>query len=226
MSASLSRLLKDFSDPPTPALFDAGVPQATLIEVPQVVEEPVALEPVVPEVDIEAERKEAFEQGKAEGRAEMEAELRAQLQAEFDAKLAEKSTENDAAIEALKAESRDEIAKLTVDRIDALRDELTAFLSAQVLNALLPLAEERVVNGAIDVLTREVKALFEEEGATEITVHGKAEFASAFEEKINDGELKIRFRESDDSGLTVELGDKVIVARLSDWAEGVQELLK
>ncbi len=214
MSASLARYLKDFSAPAAP-----------IVEPPEVFDLsesdtfPQFIEPEEPPIDLEAERRQAYEKGMAAAVQEM--------QPGFDEKLAAMEKSHAEELARLKEAHEAELAALTATKIEEMRDNLTATLSANTLNALLPVIDEVIAKKAVDELAREVAAIFEEEGdALTITIHGSQALGELLEEKIKDIGVKIRHRDSDGPDLTLEVGERIIVARLSAWAESLRELLK
>lgn len=209
MSASLARFLKDFSEP----------------ELPPVVFEPssgfdvesVSFEPEEPPVDVEAERAEAY----AEGRAAAEAELRGEFEAQILALQENKNKE----LEALKAENVAALASVSA-KVDLARDQLIQQVSAATMNAFLPLVDEMLAGKAVELLAEQLREAFSAEDGVELCVHGQAEMTQALEDALGDAGFRIRHVEAASPDLTVEHGDMIFATRLSAWIDGVRELLQ
>ncbi|MCO6187114.1 hypothetical protein [Rhizobium sp. L1K21] len=211
MSASLARFLKDFSEPELPpVVFEEPSPAGFDME-------SLSLEPDEPPVDIEAERAEAY----AEGRAAAEAELRDQ----FQAQIAEMEEARRNELETIKAENAAALANISA-KVDLARDELIQSLSAAAMNALLPLIDEMLANKAIEILAKQVRDGFSADDGVELRVHGPAELTEAFVTALGEADFTVKHIEADSPDLTVVHGDMIFATRLSAWIDGVRELLQ
>ncbi len=213
MSASLARFLRDFSEPELPqAAFAPSATAAMDIDIAS-----LSNEPEEPPVDVEAERAEAY----AEGRAAAEEELRA----EYEARIAAMEEAHRNELETIKAENAAALSAIS-GRVEAVRQEIVQEVSAAALNALLPLVDEMLVAKAVENLASQVRDAFSAEDAVELVVHGPQELTALLETALGEAGFKLRHKEAAGPDLTVEHGEMIFATRLSAWVAGVRELLQ
>lgn len=215
MSTHLARYLKDFGAPPRmqpPAFQPKGFAQ----EEASAFAEPLALPPA-PAVDVEAERAEAF----AEGRSEAEADLNLRHEAD----LAALREAHKADIEALKARYEQDYAAALAERFSTLTGEVADQVAAQTAQVLAPVMSQVLTKGAVSDLARMVaEGLKDGEGVT-ITVKGPLNLFEQLKSHFDEPAPVFRHVEMQDVDLTVEFGDAVLVTRMAAWADTVRKVL-
>jgi len=216
MSVHLARYLKDFGAPPRmkPPVFPSArfAPEAESAEA-----QAFAMAPALPEVDVEAERAEAF----VEGRAAAEAEL----QAKHEADMAALKEAHRAEIEALAMRYEQDYAAALAERFATLTGEVADLVAAQAAQVLAPVMSQVLTKGAISDLARLVaEGLKEGEGMT-ITVKGPLDLFEQLKSHFEEPAPVFRHVEMQDVDLTVEFGDAVLVTRMAAWADTVRKVL-
>ncbi|MCA1403802.1 hypothetical protein I6F26_04190 [Ensifer sp. IC3342] len=216
MSAQLSRYLKDFSAPKIelsrmpPKYFpdvDTDFPGT---------DRPGA-RPAMPEIDIDAERRDAFAQGRAEASAELVFEHEREI-AELKARHAEE-------MEALTRHLEDEFAGRLANKVAEMTDRLALGLGDQTARVLAPVMEEALLKRAIEDLAQMVRqGLGAGEGCV-ITVKGPLTLFEALKRHMPDHTTLFRHIETNDIDLAVEMGDAVLVTRMAAWSDTVRKVL-
>lgn len=220
MTASISRYLKDFS---APKLDMAMVPPKYFADLDDIgpatgivaIAAPVA--PPVPQVDIEAERRAAFEQGRSEAERELGAAHTAALVA-----LEERHAQD---MEALQMRCENEIAAMIFDRFSDMGSQLADLFGDQVARALAPVIEASLVEKAVADLARLVRQTIAHGEACKITVKGTTEMFEALKTRLDDETLTFRHIETADIDVSVEFGDSILVTRMAAWADTVRKVL-
>jgi len=217
MSASISRYLKDFSAPKVdlslvpPRYFqdlDDDLPANGAFAMKQQIQ---------PQVDIDAERRDAFAQGRAEAESEQLA-----LQA---AEIAALNARHAAEIEAMRVRCENEIAAMIFDRFSDMGSQLATMLSDQTARVLAPVMDDVLLQKSIGDLARMiVHAVGAGEGC-KITVKGPLALFEALKRHLNDETLIFRHQETTDIDLSVEFGDSILVTRMAAWADTVGKVL-
>ena len=119
-----------------------------------------------PQIDIEAERREAFAQGRREAEAEQLA-----LHATEIAALNERHA---AELEAMRVRCENEIAAMIYDRFSDMASQLATMLSDQTAHVLAPVMDEVLLQKSVADLARMItQSIGAGEGA-KITVKGPA----------------------------------------------------
>ena len=216
MSVHLARYLKDFGAPPRmkPPAFPSArfAPEAESAEA-----QAFTMAPALPAVDVEAERAEAF----AEGRAAAETEL----QAKHEADMAALREAHRAEIEALAMRYEQDYAAALAERFATLMGEVADLVAAQAAQVLAPVMSQVLTKGAISDLARLVaEGLKEGEGMT-ITVKGPLDLFEQLKSHFEEPAPVFRHVEMQDVDLTVEFGDAVLVTRMAAWADTVRKVL-
>ncbi len=229
MTVQLSRYLKDFSAP--------KVDMATLSAAPRYFADKDARaarldmhaqRPQQPEIDIEAERRAAYEKGRAEGLAERNALLAAQQSAvsAHAAILEELEARHAAEKQELLTRFDHQVAARIDSRFSELGDTLADLLLTETARALAPIMEEALMRRAIDDMAVMIRRAFAEGDCGRITVRGPETLFERLRDKIDDADLAFRHEENGDVDLTVEFGDAVLVTRMNAWAETVRKVLE
>ncbi|WP_426237265.1 hypothetical protein [Pararhizobium sp. DWP1-1-3] len=217
MSASISRYLKDFSVPKVdlslvppryfPDLDDDFPANGAFAMKPQ----------AQPQIDIDAERRDAF----ARGRSEAESEQTAL----HDAEIAALNTRHAAELEATRVRCENEIAAMIYDRFSDMGSQLVTMLSDQTARALAPVMDDVLLQKSIADLARMITLSLGSGEGVKITVKGPVALFEALKRHLNDETLIFRHLESDDIDLSVEFGDSILVTRMAAWADTVGKVL-
>lgn len=215
MSASLSRYLKDFSAPKIeltrmpPKYFpdiDAGFPDAD-----------AAARPAMPEIDIDAERRAAFAQGRAEATGELVPEHQREI-AELKARHAEE-------IQALVRRLEEDTARKLAAHFAEMTERLAVALGDQTARVLAPVMEEALLARAIENLADMIRQGMAASEGLAITVKGPLALFEALERHLADDAMVFRHVETADVDLTVEFGDAILVTRIAAWSDTVRKVL-
>ncbi|MCV9998737.1 hypothetical protein OE766_10800 [Pararhizobium sp. YC-54] len=217
MSASISRYLKDFSAPKVdlslvppryfPDLDDDFPAEGTFAMKPQ----------VQPQIDIDAERREAF----AQGRREAESEQLALHQAEIAALNARHAAE----LEAMRVRCDNEIAAMIHDRFSDMGSQLVTMLSDQTARVLAPVMDGVLLQKSIADLARMITLSIGSGEGVKIVVKGPATLFAALKHHLDDETLIFRHQETADIDLSVEFSDSILVTRMAAWADTVGKVL-
>ncbi|HEV7307447.1 hypothetical protein [Ensifer sp.] len=216
MSAMLSRYLKDFSAPKVelslmpPKYFpdlDADFAEGDRF----------GARPAMPEIDIDAERRRAFAEGRAEATAELVFEQEKQL--------AELQAAHAAELEALTRRFEEETASRLAARFDEMTDELVVALGDQAARVLAPVMGDALMQRAVADMAHMLKqGLSAGEGCT-IVVKGPGALFEALKRHFEDDLPLLRHVETDDVDLSVEVDGTVLVTRMTAWADTVRKVL-
>ena len=217
MSASISRYLKDFSAPKVdlslvpPRYFpdlDDDFPANGTFTMKQQVQ---------PVIDVEAERRDAFAQGRAEAEAEQQS-LHANEIAALNARHA-------AELEAMRVRCENEIAAMIYDRYSDMGSQLAIMLADQTARVLAPVMDDVLLQKSIGDLARMITHSIGAGEGAKITVKGPLGLFEALKRHLDDETLIFRHQEKADIDLTVEFGDSILVTRMAAWADTVGKVL-
>ncbi|WP_337183278.1 hypothetical protein [Shinella sp.] len=211
MSTHLARYLKDFGAPPriqTPVFQPPRFAQDGAVPA-----EPFALPPI----DVEAERAEAYAEGRAEAGAELAALHAAEIAALKDAHRVE--------LEALAMRYEQDYAAALAERFSTLAETVSDRVAAQTAQVLAPVMSQVLTKGAVADLARMIaEGLQDGEGIT-ITVKGPSNLFEQLKSHFEEPAPVFRHVEMQDVDLTVEFGDTVLVTRMAAWADTVRKVL-
>lgn len=216
MSASLSRYLKDFS---APKIELTRMPPKYFpdLEGEFPAEDRSAQRPTMPEIDIDAERREAFAQGRAEATAELAFEHQREL-AELKARHAEE-------LEGLKHRLAEDTASKLAAGFAEITGRLALALGDQTARVLAPVMQEALIKRAVEDLATMIRqGIGAGEGLT-ITVKGSPVLFEVLKQHLDDDTLVFRHVVADDIDLTVEMGEAVLVTRMAAWSDTVRKVL-
>lgn len=216
MSAMLSRYLKDFSAPKVelsmmpPKYFpdlDADYSDRDR-HVPRV---------AAPQIDIDAERRQAFEEGRAEAAAE--------LVFEHGNQIADLQAAHAAEIEALTRRLEDEAASRTAERFQEMTDRLAVSLGDQLARVLAPVMEEALAQRAVADMAQMIRqGIVAGEGCA-ITIRGPLRLFEALKSSLGEDMPVFRHVETNDIDLTIEMDETILVTRMAAWADTVRKVL-
>ena len=209
MSISLSRYLKDFGEPESPAPI-IDVDDFAGAGFPEMPSEPV--------VDVEAERREAYAEGHAAATAELteKYELEARALAEVHAR----------ELEELKLRYEVEAAAVIASRIRDIAEEVAELVSAGAAAAIAPVMTDALAVKAAENLAALLRDAIFEGAAGPIVVRGPARLFDRLKAELGEHATAVRHVETDDIDLAVEIGESVIVTRMSAWAASLKKVLE
>jgi hypothetical protein len=216
MSVQLARYLKDFSAPPrarTPAFQSPSLGQ----EEGRMAAEPFAMPSIEPAVDVEAERAEAFVQGRAEAETEFLARHETELAALKEAHQTE--------LDALRARYEHEYAAALAERFSTLTGEVADLVAAQAAQVLAPVMNEVLTKGAVADLARMIAEGLQGDDGLVVTVKGPSNLFEQLKSHFEESVPAFRHVEMQDVDLAVEFGDTVLVTRMAAWADTVRKVL-
>ncbi|MGK6314095.1 hypothetical protein [Neorhizobium sp. DT-125] len=212
MSASLARYLKDFSEPqtvPLPLMTD-GFPGGF--------EDDLALPPVADEqVDVEAERAEAY----AKGYEAASEELRQRFEEERQALLAAHAEET----ALLRERYETEAAGLIAARLQEIAGLTAQAVSDQTAGILAPLLDEALVAKAVSDMADIIRGSMLEGDLGTLSVHGPLHLFEKLKTALGTSAPLLRHIESPDLDITVDIGETALVTRMSAWSASLKKVL-
>ncbi|WP_438750177.1 hypothetical protein [Pararhizobium sp. O133] len=224
MSASISRYLKDFSTPKLdlsivpPRYFpdlDDDVSTESVFAMKQ--QPQILQQPPQPQIDLDAERREAFAQGRSEAESEQ-----AVLHAEEIAKL---TACHAAELEAMRTRCDTEIAAMIHGRFSEIGSQMVTMLSDQTARVLAPVMDQVLQQKSIADLAQVINHTINAGEGCKIHVKGPLPLFEALKRHLKDETLIFRHQESTDIDLSVEFGESVLVTRMAAWADTVSKVL-
>ncbi|EJZ22591.1 hypothetical protein NE852_04000 [Rhizobium sp. Pop5] len=209
MSISLSRYLKDFGEPE---------PSVPMIDMDDFAGDGFPEIPSEPAIDVEAERREAYAQGHAAATAELteKYELEARMLAEVHAR----------ELEELKLRYEVEAAAVIASRIRDVAEEVAELVSAGAAAAIAPVMTETLAAKATESLAALLREAILEGAAGPIVVRGPSRLFERLKAELGEHAEAVRHLEADDIDLAVEIGESVIVTRMSAWAASLKKVLE
>lgn len=213
MSAILTKYLKDFSAPPPPVedlsfppsfALDDGAPTSSF-----------AFEPE-PAIDIEAERRIAFDEGYAEATATAE-------QA-HEAALAEERRRHAAELAELTARHEQDAVAMIHTRFHEMTGEVAQALADRTLQILAPMLGAQLAERAVHDLHDLAKQALKDRDVAHVTVRGEARLIAALKPLFDSDGVEAKYIENQSIDLAVEIEDAVLVTRLETWAQALAEV--
>jgi hypothetical protein len=211
MTAALSRYLKDFGAEVLPLAPSTAEPRFD--GVPAF----AAMPEILPVVDIEAERKDAYEQGRQE--------TRSALALEYQTRLDEIAADHERELGELRMAFEEAAARRISAGLQQICATLAGAISAETAAVLAPVMTEAVSGKAIADLAALVRTAILDGGAGLITVSGPRELFDKLSASLGEDAATLRHVEMPDLDLAVTLGESVLVTRLSAWADGLRKVL-
>jgi hypothetical protein len=213
MSVSIAHYLKDFGDgQPQPSPFpDSGFAGGLL-------DEPAADFSATPALDIEEERRIAY----AEGHEAATRELSERMQTERDELLAAHAAE----LASIAQKHADETTALIVERLRDSADLIAKTIGDQVAEVLAPILTRELSDAAAVNLAEMIRAAVPDGEAVTLVVKGSRDLYESLKAQLGDEDKTLRFEETADIDLTVEIGESVLVTRMSAWASSLRKVLK
>lgn len=209
MSISLSRYLKDFGEPK---------PSAPIIDIDDLAGDVFPETPSEPPVDIEAERRDAYAQGHAAATADLTEKYESEARA-----LAEAHAR---ALEELKIRYEMEAAAVIASRVLDIAEEVAQLVSAGAATAIAPVMTEALAAKAAESLAALLREAILEGAAGPIVVRGPTGLFDILKAELGEHAAAVRHIEADDVDLAAEIGESVIVTRMSAWAASLKKVLE
>lgn len=214
MNSPLARYLRDFGA--EAALLAAPIETPSHFASPA---EMPALESFAQtvEVDLEAERREAYDEGHLAATQSLTAKHAEDLEA-----LKEQHAQE---IEQQRLQFEDGLADYLSKALPDLASRLSAELSEATARVLSPLLKEQVMRGAINELVEELKPTLAKEILEQITVFGPVHLCDLLKAQLEEKGDAVSFVHTDDTDIRVEIGDSLLVTRLSAFAADLERVL-
>ena len=212
MNSPLARYLRDFGAEPVPAVVHVEVPLSfdTVSEFP-------ALEQFVEQVDLQAERQQAYDEG---FKAATE-----QLAAQNAEALAELQQQHATEMEAQRLEFEGGVADYLATALPELSARISTELADAVVHLLAPVLTEELDRQAVDELAAQLKPALAREVLDQIRVSGPRHLCDMLRDKLEEAGEIIDFQPSESADLRVEMGDTLLVTRLSAFAADLERVL-
>ena len=210
MSIMLSRYLKDFGAPS---------PSEPIIDVDDCAVETASAFAELPkesEIDVEAERREAHSEGFAAATAELTEKYEREAQAVAEAHVRE--------IEELKLRYEIEAAAVIASRIRDMAEEIATLVSEVTATAIAPIMTEALAKKAAENLAALLREAVLEGAAAPIIVRGPAKLFDILKDELGEHAALVRHHEADDVDLAAEIGETVLVTRISAWAASLKKV--
>jgi hypothetical protein len=213
MNAMLTKYLKDFSapEPARPVSNDilnslAGASFADL-------DFSVAPEP---QVDIEAERREAHEEGYREATAYLIAQHEEDIETLKQAHAFQLQGLGDA--------HESETIWMIHTRFHEMTQAISQTIAEQTFQVLVPVFDEEMCRRSIARLSDLVREALAESSVTTIIVRGPERLYVRLKPLLEMDGMQTRFVESTATDISVEINDTVLVTRLANWAQALSEV--
>ncbi|MBX5214527.1 MULTISPECIES: hypothetical protein [unclassified Rhizobium] len=209
MSISLSRYLQDFGEPK---------PSGPIIDIDDLAGDVFPEPPSEPPVDLEAERRDAYAQGHAAATADLAEKYESEARA-----LAEAHAR---ALEELKIRYEVEAAAVIASRVRDIAEEVAQLVSAGAATAIAPVVTDALAAKAAESLAALLREAILEGAAGPIVVRGPTSLFDILKAELGEHAAAVRHIEADDVDLAVEIGESVIVTRMSAWAASLKKVLE
>lgn len=215
MNAMLTKYLKDFSVPESTALVEPDL-LSSLADT-GFGDLNFASEPT-PTIDIEAERKQAFEEGFAQARQEVEEKFAGDLAAMVEDHARE--------IRELEERHEAEVMRVIHARFFDMTVAISQSVADQTLQALLPIIDADVARRSVVALADAVRKAMTEERAADVLVRGPTRLYDMLKPKLDERGIACRHVEAETIDILVEINETVLTTRLSVWAQSLAEVME
>lgn len=215
MSLPLTHYLKDFSSPsaaqPSFGGSDFGDLDSDPFDIAMPEPEPV------PAVDVEAEKRQSY----AEGYEAAESEARARYQNEIADLEAAHAQQLGELREQFEAQSTAAIAA----GLQNMARELAGVVADQAALALAPLLSDLVAGKAVKDLAQLIEMAILSGDAGTIVVRGPLNLFEKLRDELPESADLLRHVEADDLDLSAEIGETLLVTRISAWTASLKKVL-
>lgn len=211
MNAMLTKYLKDFSVPqpsvPVGNDFLSTLPGAPVPNLDFAAE---------PKIDIEAERREAHQEGYDEAAAYFQAKHEEDLELMKGAHALQ--------LQGLADAHESETIWMIHTRFHEMTQMISQTLAEQAFQVLLPVMQEQVARKAIDELAELVRQALAESAVTTVVVRGPERLYARLKPLLDIDGIESRFVENTSADISVEINDMVLLTRLANWAQALSEV--
>ncbi|HBF31729.1 MAG TPA: hypothetical protein DDW73_19225 [Rhizobium sp.] len=211
----LAHYLKDFSSPKPsslvsePMAFDIdgfGIDDDPMLELPQ--PEPI---------DIEAERMQAFEEGRMAATQQLSEQHADEIQ-RLEAVHAEQLEERE-------RKHREELSHVIAWGLQRISATISEAVGAQTVAVLAPFLDEALTEAALRDISSLLKEAIIEGDVGAVTVRGPGLLFDRLRAKMDGHDDLIRHIEADDLDLAVDIDDTALVTRISAWTASLKKVL-
>ncbi|MCZ7446185.1 hypothetical protein O8B93_01110 [Agrobacterium rhizogenes] len=218
MSASIARFLKDFGEPqPASPAFGDPLADADTDFASGFADITSGFDDLTP-VDAEGEKQAAY----ARGHEDATREITEKMQAEREELIAAHAAE----LEELRTVYLEETAGFLSRRLREGIDAIATNLSEQTANILAPVLTEKLSLKAVSALADVVRASMPDGEEVTLVVKGPKNLFEQLKTQPGFEEEKMKFTETTDIDLSIELGESVFVTRMSAWASSLRKVMK
>jgi hypothetical protein len=215
MNAMLTKYLKDFSAPQSTALVETDL-LSSLASAP--LSDMSFLAEPEPAIDIEAERRQAHDEGYAEAQAELEERFAGEL-----ATIAERHAQE---VRDLTERHESEVMRVIHARFFDMTVAISQSVADQTLQALLPVIDADVARRSVSALADAVRKALTEERAADVLVRGPMRLYEMLRPKLDERGIACRHVEAETIDIIVEINETVLTTRLSAWAQSLAEVME
>lgn len=215
MNAMLTKYLKDFSVPDTTALVETNI-LSSLANSP--LGDMDFLSEPEPQIDLEAERRQAFEEGYAKARAELEES--------FAGQLASMADDHDNEARAQEERHDADVMRVIHARFFDMTVAISQSVADQTLQVLLPIIDADVARRSVSALADAVRKAMTEEKAADVLVRGPMRLYDMLKPKFDERGIACRHVEAETVDILVEINETVLTTRLSVWAQSLAEVME
>lgn len=214
MNSPLARYLRDFGAEkvltPAEVHFEAPSSSDAFDDFP-------AIEHVVEQVDVEAERQQAREEGARQATEELTAQ-----HAEAIAELQQKHADE---LEAQRQEFEGGLADYLAKALPELTDRLAAELTEAALRLFAPIVKEELDRQALNELAATLRTELAKETLEQIQVSGPERLCDLLRDRLEEAGATIEFQHTEGADVRVEMGDSLLVTRLSAFTADLERVL-
>ncbi|TDK35099.1 hypothetical protein E2F50_12580 [Rhizobium deserti] len=212
MNSPLAKYLRDFGAEAAPVevLFETSSHVDMAPDFP-------ALESFVEQIDLEAERQQAYDEGYSTATESLTA-----VHAEA---LAELQQTHEAEIEAQREQFEGGLADYLAKALPELANQISAELADATTRLLMPVIKQELDRKAVEELAEQLKPMLAKEVLEQIRVTGPERLCDLLREKLEEAGAAIEFNPSEAPDLRVEMGDSLLVTRLSAFAAELERVL-
>lgn len=215
MSMTLARYLKDFSAPEPPALVldDLAFAPSGLDD-----DMPMLGLPEPDPVDIEQERRQAYEEGYGAARQELiEAHARESEAME---------TAHREAMAALEERYNQMLSQAIQAGLTKIASALAASVGEQAVAALAPVVSDLLTEKAVVDLAALIRSAILEGEAGHVTVRGPRRLFDILQGLLPEQQALLRHIETEDLDLSVDIEETALVTRISAWTASLKKVLE
>lgn len=214
MSAILTKYLKDFGAPPPPPVDDLPFSSPFSLDGDES-SSAFSFEPE-PVVDLDAERKAAFDEGYAEALAAAE-QVR-------ETALAEERQKHADEIADLIARHEQESVAMIHRRFHEMTGEVAHTLADRAMHMLLPMLGAQLAERAVRELHELAQQTLRDREVAQVTVRGDARLIARLRPMFEADAVEVKYIENESIDIMVEIEDAVLVTRLETWAQALAEV--